>query len=197
MESDSDSDVNVFGDSSEEEVSATIRASSERIPTKVVNDAVVRFVCECDKQNYSQESVAEHNHQGEPIKMEVLVIVDKALRIVNQNPSVNYDRDIIAAALEGAIDKVRFAVNTKSLVVVLHSSKQNLFPRGSFAPADLIIPEGWSVHTDGSQFIFLDWGSASRFVVMSSLFMLECTSIACDGHSMQGPEDGASFMSSI
>uniref|UniRef100_A0A915DSB9 Uncharacterized protein n=1 Tax=Ditylenchus dipsaci TaxID=166011 RepID=A0A915DSB9_9BILA len=45
MESDSDSDINVFGDSSEEEVSATIRASSERIPTKVVNDAVVRFVC--------------------------------------------------------------------------------------------------------------------------------------------------------
>uniref|UniRef100_A0A915CLR8 FLYWCH-type domain-containing protein n=1 Tax=Ditylenchus dipsaci TaxID=166011 RepID=A0A915CLR8_9BILA len=121
MESDSDNDVNVFGDSSEEEVSATIRASSERIPTKVVNDAVVRFVCgyelyqvavadvcdrnealiyteviyrcqktkcqkrvwtniaaECDKQNYSRETVAEHNHQGEPIKMEVLVIVDKA-----------------------------------------------------------------------------------------------------------------------
>uniref|UniRef100_A0A915E404 Uncharacterized protein n=1 Tax=Ditylenchus dipsaci TaxID=166011 RepID=A0A915E404_9BILA len=44
MESDSDSDVNVFGDFSEEEVSATIRASSERIPTEVVNDAVVRFL---------------------------------------------------------------------------------------------------------------------------------------------------------
>uniref|UniRef100_A0A915DI91 Uncharacterized protein n=1 Tax=Ditylenchus dipsaci TaxID=166011 RepID=A0A915DI91_9BILA len=45
MESDSDSDINVFGDSSEEEISATIRASSERIPTNVVNDAAVRFVC--------------------------------------------------------------------------------------------------------------------------------------------------------
>uniref|UniRef100_A0A915D7L2 FLYWCH-type domain-containing protein n=1 Tax=Ditylenchus dipsaci TaxID=166011 RepID=A0A915D7L2_9BILA len=141
MESDSDRDVNVFGDSSEEEVSATIRASSERIPTKVVNDAVVRFVClpvadvcdrneallyteviyrcqktkcqkrvwtnvaaECDKQNYSRETVVEHNHQEEPIKMEVLVIVDKTT-----------NRDIIAAALEGAIDEVRLAVNTKSL----------------------------------------------------------------------------------
>uniref|UniRef100_A0A915DV71 Uncharacterized protein n=1 Tax=Ditylenchus dipsaci TaxID=166011 RepID=A0A915DV71_9BILA len=214
MESDSDSDVNVFGDSSEEEVSATIRASSERIPTKVVNDAVVRFVCGKRKSQYSliyegsyklyQVAVADNCRRAqpprEPMKMGVLFIVDKALRIVNQNP-LTMSRDIIAAALEGAIDEVRFAVNTKSLGHRLTLFKQNLFPRGSFAPADLIIPEGWSVHTDGSQFIFFDSGSASRFVVMSSLFMLEklsqCTSIACDGHSMQGPEDGASFMSSI
>uniref|UniRef100_A0A915EA85 Uncharacterized protein n=1 Tax=Ditylenchus dipsaci TaxID=166011 RepID=A0A915EA85_9BILA len=66
MESDSDSDVNVFGDSSEEEVSATIRASSERIPTKVPMTQLF-------------------------------------------DSSVTTNRDIIAAALEGVIDKVRFA----------------------------------------------------------------------------------------
>uniref|UniRef100_A0A915DTA8 Uncharacterized protein n=1 Tax=Ditylenchus dipsaci TaxID=166011 RepID=A0A915DTA8_9BILA len=113
MESDSDSDVNVFGDSSEEEVSATIRASSERIPTKVVNDAVVRFVCGKRKSQYS----------------------------------LIYEGSFWVSL--SVVNLLTFkAIN---FIIGLTPLKQNLFPRGSFAPADLIIPEGWSVHTDGSQ----------------------------------------------
>uniref|UniRef100_A0A915DBL7 FLYWCH-type domain-containing protein n=1 Tax=Ditylenchus dipsaci TaxID=166011 RepID=A0A915DBL7_9BILA len=78
------------------------------------------------EQIYDRETVESHNHDGDPLQMEVDVAVDQALKLAIQNPMAT-NRSIIAAVTEGMADEVRFLFDTSTFGVKLSRFKEASF----------------------------------------------------------------------
>uniref|UniRef100_A0A915EQS4 MULE transposase domain-containing protein n=1 Tax=Ditylenchus dipsaci TaxID=166011 RepID=A0A915EQS4_9BILA len=80
-------------------------------------------------------------------------------------------------AMSGVVEPVIAVINTSALRQALERRKRkiNCYPRGKTNPDSLQIPAEWCKFQNGDPFIFHDSGAedSGRFIILSSLFMLE------------------------
>uniref|UniRef100_A0A915CVU2 MULE transposase domain-containing protein n=1 Tax=Ditylenchus dipsaci TaxID=166011 RepID=A0A915CVU2_9BILA len=117
-----------------------------------------------------------HNHLADPVETKKKIVEQRAKQAVCDNPHQSC-RIAMNEAMRGMEEPVIAAINLTALRKSLEFRKRKLhrYPRGKTDAANLEIPDEWKSYDNGDPFLIYDSGrdSPSRFIILSSLFMLE------------------------
>jgi hypothetical protein len=128
-----------------------------------------------DGKAYLKESLAEHTHFGNPFEISQARVYAQAKAMIRLDPKRGVD-SIITAVLTNCSDAVQRRVKRKNLERALYRLKDKILnhPKGPTTPAELVIPEEWSIHPDGEPYVLGDIllsrtarASAERIILFS------------------------------